>query len=119
MMTLKRLLMGSLLSVVLLNGSLAFAHGNHPKPINQAEAFQVAGNVASRFVTQDPGLGFGKLPESWNNIAPTAINMHKRGKGYYIVALPNEAEKKTLYVLMDTTGKVFDVNFTGTFKGLK
>lgn len=68
---------------------------------------------------KDGGLGFGKLPESWGKVPAKNVKLNKKGNGYYIVAVTNDTEKKTLYVLMSAEGEAYDVNFTGEFKKLK
>lgn len=99
--------------------STAFGHGGSHDPIAPETAQKVATYVANQFTEMDPGLGFGKLPQSWLNLSVDHASMHKKGKGYYIVKLDNTKEKKSLYVLMAISGEVYDANFTGEFKGLK
>lgn len=74
----------------------------------------------TQLTQQDAGLGFGILPTSWNQLPSDKIKLHKSGDGYFIMAATNNAESKTIYVLMSSeNGNVYDVNFTGEFKGLK
>ncbi len=102
------------------------AHGDHDHgpatkraPITEQAAMSLGKDVASQLSMKDGGLGFGKLPASWNSVPPKNIKLHKKGEGYHIVSVVNEGEKKTLYVLMSTEGEVYDANFTGEFKNLK
>lgn len=99
-------------------GQLSAHEGGHG-PIPPIGAVVVAKDVTEQFVKYDSGLGFGKLPESWATIHAKNISIHERGEGYYIVSLKNEAEKKTFYVLMSSSGEVYDADFTGKFEGLK
>jgi Family of unknown function (DUF6488) len=105
-------------STVLFSAT-AFGHGGSHNPISPEKAQFVATKLANQFTTMDPGLGFGKLPESWLDLPTAQASIHKRGKGYYIVKLDNSADKKSLFVLMAISGEVYDANFSGEFKGLK
>lgn len=107
-----------MISCVLFSAT-AFGHGGSHAPVPPEVAKQVAGNVAQQFTQQDPGLGFGKLPDNWSALPQDQISIFKQGKGYYIVEVKNAAEEKSLYVLMAISGEVYDANFTGEFKGLK
>ena len=64
------------------------------------------------------GLGFGKLPESWNKVPLSQTKIEKQTSDYFIVAVTNEEEKKTLYILISAYGEAYDANFTGKFEGL-
>lgn len=103
----------------LLFSATAFGHGGSHHPISPEKAQFVATKVANQFTTVDPGLGFGKLPESWLDLPTAQASIHQKGKGYYIVKLDNSAEKKSLFVLMAISGEVYDANFSGEFNGLK
>lgn len=97
----------------------AFSHGSHaPTSVSKEAAFAIAEDVAEQFTAEDPGLGFGQLAETWNALPDNAIKMHVRNEAYYIIALKNAQENRTLYILMSAGGEVYDANFTGEFKGL-
>jgi hypothetical protein len=107
-------------TLLLLTSQFVYSHSDHAHgPISEVQAQALAASVASQLSTQDAGLGIGKLPASWAEIAQENVSMHKKGNGYYIVAINNTSENKTLFVLLSNTGKVYDANFTGTFKDLK
>jgi hypothetical protein len=96
------------------------AHSDHHHaPITEQSAITVAKNVAAKLSVKDGGLGFGKLPASWNSVPVKDVKLHKKGEGYYIVAVNNETEKKVLYVLMSAEGETYDANFSGDFKNIK
>jgi hypothetical protein len=107
-----------IISCVLFSAT-AFGHGGSHNPISAEKAQVIATKVANQFTASDPGLGFGKLPQSWLDIPAAQISLHKKGKGYYIIKLDNSEEKKSLFVLMAISGEVYDANFSGEFKGLK
>ena len=97
-----------------------FAHRVHAHgPININQAKSLAVRVSSESSTRDVGLEIGQLEKSWASLGVDNASMHKTGNGYYIVAVTNTKENKTLYVLMSNSGKIYDANFTGTFANIK
>lgn len=108
-----------LASVLTLSSGLVSAHSSHSHAaITLDQAYQVAADISSQFTQQDAGLDFGVLPESWASIDLSQIKLHKQGEGYYIIAVSNDKEGKILFILMDTQGKVYDANFSGSYEGL-
>jgi hypothetical protein len=107
-----------LLSFLLLVSQHVFAHSDHVS-ITEDQALSIAADVSTQFSETDAGLNFGKLPISWASIPSDNVAIYKKGKGYYIVSIENEGEQKILYVLMSSSGEVYDANFSGTFKGVE
>ena len=97
------------------------AHDDHEHAyITEGAAIVVAQKTVVTLTQKDAGLGFGKLPASWAALPAEKVKLHKNGTGYYIVSAKNDAEAKTLYVLMSSEdGEVYDANFTGEFKDLE
>jgi hypothetical protein len=97
------------------------AHADHEHHyITEGDALVVAKKTVVALTQNDAGLGFGKLVESWAGVTADKIKFVKNGDGYYIVSVANDAEKKTLYVLMSSEdGAVYDANFSGEFSKLK
>ena len=108
----------ALLLTSLLITNPVLAHESHVHVSDQS-APSVGLKTATDLTKKDAGLGFGKLPDSWAGLPPQSAKLHKKGKGYFVVAVNNDKEKKTLYVLMSDEGKAYDANFTGEFKDLK
>lgn len=110
------LLMGALGSA-----PLVMAHDDHEHVyITESAAITATQKTLTQLTEKDAGLGFGQLPTSWTEIPAKNVKLKKNGDGYYIVTATNDAEGKTLYVLMSSEdGSVYDVNFTGEFKNLK
>lgn len=110
-----------LLVSVLGTTPLAMAHSDHEHSyITEPAALVVAQKTLIQLTEKDAGLGFGKLPASWAEVPAKNVKLHKNGDGYYIVSATNEAEVKTLYVLISSEdGAVYDANFTGEFQNLK
>lgn len=115
----KKLIIAIATATTVLIGANAFAHGGSHAPINEAQAMLVAADVVNQFVEHDPGLGFGKLKPSWKSVSKESRRIHAKKPDYYIVAITNRKEGKTLYVLMSRAGEAYDANFSGVFKGLK
>lgn len=112
------IILSTMISTALFSNT-ALGHGGSHHPISPQKAQVVAVKLANQFTTLDPGLGFGKLPQSWLDLPITQASIHASSQGYYIIKLNNNAEKKNLYVLMAVSGEVYDANFSGEFKGLK
>src|SRR5687767_12560704 len=97
----------------------AMAHEGHSHSFITESAAMVVGKDYSVQLTEEDGMfGVCKLPESWRKVPAKNTKIHRNGDGYYIVAVTNDVEQKTLYVLMTSNGDVSNVNFTGEFKGL-
>lgn len=116
--------MKTLVSVLLLGALCSIppvmAHEGHTHLFITEPAATVVGKDFTIQLTQkDGGFGFGKLPESWREVPAKNAKLHRNGAGYYIVAVTNDTEQKTLYLLMTTNGDVYDANFTGEFKILQ
>ena len=112
-------ILSSLFIMLVLISQSALSHVGGHEPVGIKEAIFIASQVSKQFVGLDPGLGFGKLNQSWNNIAEDKYRIHKKGDGYYIVSIENIKEERVLYILMSVSGEVYDANFSGTFPGLK
>lgn len=99
------------------------AHGDHehiePQIITENVAILLAQRTTTSMTKKNAGLGFGQLGESWASIPTEKMSVHKKDYGYYVVAVPNSEESQTLYVLMTDTGRVYDANMTGEFKGVR
>ncbi|MCW8830356.1 MAG: DUF6488 family protein [Gammaproteobacteria bacterium] len=105
--------------LVMFQAQSVMAHGGGHGPINAEMATAIALDAAQQFSDYDPGLGFGKLAPSWKTLTKESTNIKTEGNGYYIVAVANAAEGKTLYVLMSASGSVYDANFSGEFPKVK
>lgn len=112
-------LVSFLLFCVLCNIPAAMAHEGHDHSfITEPAATTVGKDYSVQLTQKDGGYGFGKLPESWSKVPAKNAKLHRNGEGYYIVSVTNDAEQKTLYVLMTSNGEIYDANFTGEFKDL-
>ena len=108
-----------LMVVTLIVSQPSFAHSDHHHgPISEAAAQTLAQDVVENLSSRDAGLGFGQLPKSWVSVPSKNVAISKKGTGYYIVSVLNDAEKKTLYILMSDGGEVYDANFAGDFEAL-
>lgn len=101
------------------SGVLAHSDGHAPAtPISTEQAIELAANAVVELASRDANLGFGRLKPSWTRVPAKARKVHLVLDSYIIVSIQNEAEDKTLYVLMSDTGGVIDANLTGKFPHL-
>jgi len=105
--------------ITLLLSMPTYAHegGHGDIVLKDHQAISVAYSIIQQFTQLDPGLGFGKLDNSWNKLPEAAKRVHRKHHDYFIIAFTNN--DKTLYVLMSVSGDVYDANMTGDFEGLK
>lgn len=110
----------SLLALLfLLQAQSVMAHSGGHDPIAPEKAVSIALDAATHFTSTDPGLGFGKLTESWKGLSRDVSKVVSKGEGYYIVSVENKAEGKTMFVLISASGDIYDANFSGDFPKLK
>lgn len=109
----------SLLATLIFSAQVVFAHGSHGAPISDEKAKAVAVSIAHRFAGKDPQLGFGKMSESWSQVSEDQSEVVKKGEGYLILKVENLKSDDSLFVLMDSSGEVYDANLTGSFSGLE
>ncbi len=105
--------------LVMLQAQNAMAHADGHGPVSPEMATAIALDAAGQFTSFDAGLGFGQLGSGWKGLGKETANLVTKGKGYYIVSVTNQAEGKTLYVLMSVSGSIYDANFTGEFPKVK
>jgi len=109
-----------LMLMTILASQALFAHSDHQHtPISESAAQELALDVAGNLSSSDVGLGFGQLSKTWASVPANNVATSKKGNGYYILSVFNESEKKTLYILMSSSGEVYDANFTGVFEGIE
>lgn len=98
----------------------AMAHEghNHGGPVSMKRAQELGLEAAASFAIKDPGFGFGSLAKSWQSLTAENSQIHTNGRGYYIVAVSNPQEKRTLFVLLSLMGKIENANFSGEFEKL-
>lgn len=114
-----KLLASTVLAVSLLVSQTTYGHeGGHAAPppaITEDAALKTASKEVKALITEGKTIEGQQLNKSWEKLTP---KLSKKGEGYYVVALENPAEKKTLYVLLADYGKFWDANFSGKFEGL-
>lgn len=108
------LLFSALCSVAVVKAHEGHAHSS----ITEPAAIVVGRDYAAQLTQEDAGYDFGMLPASWRSIPVKNAKLHRKGDGFYIVTVTNEAEQKTLHVLITSNGDVSNANFSGEFKGL-
>ena len=98
--------------------------GAHSAPpvvtyIEEQAAIVAASKFVKTLVTQKIRVAGAPLASSWLDTSEEKKSIHKKTKGYYVVAFVAENKKQTLYILLSDTGQFYDANFTGKFTILK
>ena len=114
------------IALLVLAAHTAAHPGGHSdkQGIGPAEAVSIGLNAAHQYTETDPGFGFGNLNPSWKKLGLDAARIEHvgndhNGKEYCIVRVDNQAEKKTLYIVLYTDARdIYDANLTGNFPKL-
>ena len=110
---------------LLCQSSVAFAHfGGHGNEDGVALSWNEVISVATHHVADLISLkvelkDLGVLDKSWNSVAPSGKKFSKLENGDYIVSFVHPTEKKTLYLLLSSSGDLYEANFSGIFEGVK
>jgi hypothetical protein len=107
-----------LMVLLFCNPVISSAHEGHGEYYVMAEKevipianVHLAGLIEESFELK----GVGKLDESWNRVHDADKAITKKGDGYYIVSFKHPQQNKTLYLLLSSSGDLYDVNFSGNF----
>lgn len=95
------------------------AHENHTSSLSDEEALKVGATSVGILVSKGNEIEGEALDESWAAITAENGKMAQKGPGYYVVAYTRPNSDKTLYLLLDGQGKLYDANFSGKFKVLE
>ncbi len=94
----------------------AFAHEGHDHaPVSMKSAIEIGLQTAAQYTESEPPFAIGKLPGSWAALEKNDASIHENGRGYYVVALNNKQESKTLYIKILLSSEIADANYTGDF----
>jgi hypothetical protein len=105
-----------LLGLSLLAPQLALSHASHGAPLNDQQAMEKAIEYTGMIIEKPDAIKGVTLDDSWK--AVTETNIHKKDLRYFIVSLYNASQNKTLYLLINSYGELYDANFDGTFDDL-
>jgi hypothetical protein len=99
---------------------ISSAHPGGHFNIAQGDVIPIASEHVMAIVKEGIEIpGIGKLDQSWNEVHPKHKKIIKKEIGYYIVSFAHPKEKKILYLLLSSSGDLYDANFSGQFEGLK
>lgn len=114
----KKLFAALLLSACLFAAPASYGHGDHNPlpPISESAVLDQSKKDLAIIVDNKEKVEEQLLDASWKEINDPMF--HQKGDGYYVVAFKHPKQEKTVYLLMANTGEFYDVNFTGTFKGI-
>lgn len=96
-------------------GLSASAHSQGHGTLDENAIRIAATKVAAFLVNNDVGKEWGLLTQSWGLIPVEQTKILAKVDSYFVVAVENLEENETLYILIEDSGEVLDVNFTGTF----
>lgn len=95
--------------------------GQEPaRQLDEKGILRSSGAAIEKLVRQALPVEGGLLDESWEAVAADKRQIHRQGKGYYIVAVnKSDEDDGTLYLLLSDKGELYDANYNGSFEGLK
>lgn len=111
----KRLSTSFVLFITLALSQMAWSHGGTHTTVDAKQAVSISQSAASKMSKKNYGLSFGQLPVSWAGVKASDISLKQELKNFFVMAVNNPQEGKTLYVLVGKNGDVYDANFTGEF----
>ncbi len=92
------------------------AHEGHDHaPVSMKSAIDIGVDTAKKYSVSESPFGLGKLPASWAGLSDADASIHENGRGYYVVAVKNPQEQKTLYLKIMLDGKIAGANYDGNF----
>lgn len=103
------------------NAGSGHDHGHSHGPSTQLDdkgALKAANSGLKQLVERKLPVEEIVLDDSWLNLPEESKSISKKGTGYYVVSFKNEAADKTVFILLSSAGDLYDVNFSGEFKGL-
>jgi len=107
-------LITALFIALMLNTSLAFAHGYHGE-ISAKEALEIAAKATKKLTFKDLGFKVGKLDDSWKSLTAKDFKLHAEEEKHYVVSANNASKDETIYFLMTVSGDVLKVNSEAKF----
>ncbi len=94
----------------------ALAHEGHEHaPVSIKSALEIGVKTAKNYAASSSPFAVGKLPASWASLTEADVSIYENGRGYYVVAVNNEQEAKTLYLKILLDGAIAGANYTGNF----
>ena len=97
------------------------AHGHSDEKVaelSEEEIIKAATKrVAEAIETKKPVEGV-PLDSTWEQVSDQEKSIVRKGKGFYILKFVQKEEDKNLFLLMSSSGELYDANFDGEFNGL-
>lgn len=95
---------------------VAWAHEGHDHgPVSMKSAIEISLKAVRQYSSSQAPFSLGQLPPSWAQLDEGSASIHENGRGYYVVALNNAQEAKTLYLKVLLDGTVASANYSGLF----
>ncbi len=94
----------------------ALAHEGHDHaPVSIKSALEISLKTVKKYSASTSPFAIGKLPSSWASLTEADARIHENGRGYYVVAVNNMQEAKTLYLKILLDGSIAGANYSGDF----
>ena len=104
-------------SITMLASS-AYAHGDggHGMVVKAEDVVDLASRYVATIVSNKKEIEGKALDASWSQVSAADKAIDRQGSWYFVVKMLNKAEKRTMYLFISKKGKLYQVNFNGTFK---
>ncbi len=110
-----RVVMAIICSVLPL---ITIGHEGHDHgPVTMKSAIEISLKTIKSYTKAPSPFTVGQLPPSWAQLRDSDARIHENGRGYYVVALNNSREAKTIYLKILLDGAIADANYSGNFSG--
>ncbi len=104
-------------ATMMVNSAYAHGDGGHGATIKAEEVVDLASRYVTTIVTDKKEIEGKPLAESWLKVAAADKAIDRQGSWYFVVKMLNKSEKQTMYMMISKKGKLYQVNFNGTFEG--
>ena len=104
------------LTLMAFNAS-AHGAGGHGGSFHAEEVLELAPRYVASLIEKKRPVEGEILDQSWIKVANENKAIDSEGSWYYVVKMAHAVKHKTLFLLISTKGKLYGVNYKGTFEG--
>lgn len=113
MKTIKQAFIAATFTVAMFASNALLAHSEHREPLSNSQSVEFAASSVREIAAQPKTSKEWGLDESWQDaISGEIVTKTTR---FIVVSVNNPSQNKTLYLLMDGYGGIYNSNFTGQF----
>lgn len=99
-----------------LAGGSVVAHPGHEHVLTEKQAILRGRAIVSSLIRKEELIKGEKLDQSWEQVTDSATC--KETPEFYLISFDNRAARKSIYILLTSTGKYLRANFDGHFADL-